>query len=94
MEKELARLEVESDQPTTRKIMRKILLSIMHKGTGGEPLTTHTLATVITPQGYEKINVKPLSDDARQKEITMNSYHCRNPLFRNESRTKTPASYD
>ena len=34
------------------------------KGTGGEPLTTHTLATVITPQGYEKINVKPLSDDA------------------------------
>ena len=32
------------------------------EGKGGEPLTTHSLATVITPQGYEKINVKPLSE--------------------------------
>ena len=30
-------------------------------GKGGKPLTTHSLATVITPQGYEKINVKPPS---------------------------------
>jgi len=33
-------------------------------GKGGKPLTTHSLATVITPQGYEKINVKPLSENA------------------------------
>ena len=30
---------------------------------GGEPLTTHSLATVITPHGYESITVKPLSEN-------------------------------
>lgn len=33
-------------------------------GKGGEPLSSHKLASVITAQGYEKINVKPISEDA------------------------------
>jgi len=32
---------------------------------GGEPLTTHSLATVITPHGYESITVTPLGKSCR-----------------------------